>query len=174
MNRFFVSEQWKKNHQEELPILESNLKGGFEANAVFITNGKFGDNPKPMDFYINEVEMLTYVVNGDNIVTCYPIDFGLDDIGNKEMLNVLLKNAERNKEMLNKYYEEDLEDRRKHYSEIEELNLEIEVLQSQIKTKNAEKDRLKALVDTIDRKMEECKTTIDLTNEKIVRSKLAI
>ncbi len=165
-------EQWKKNHRDELPEVERKLKEDMQ-KAEYIATGAYEGNRKA-DFYINEEAMMTFIVNEDNLVTCYHIDFGLDEVGNKEMLQVLLDNIERS-ELAEANFEENTREKKEKIivrlniatAEIKELNAKLERAREE---KNIADQELKKL----DLQHKELLATIETAKEKIVRSKMAI
>src|SRR3712207_1381300 len=88
-------DSWRKRHEQEAQELEKCLKLEFK-QAEYVTTAQF-EGHKKAEFYIRKDIMMTYVASGENLVTCYYIDFGLDDTGNREMLEVLFKNLRRAK-----------------------------------------------------------------------------
>ena len=86
-------DSWRKRHEQEAQELEKCLKLEFK-QAEYVTTAQF-EGHKKAEFYIRKDIMMTYVASGENLVTCYYIDFGLDDTGNREMLEVLFKNLRR-------------------------------------------------------------------------------
>lgn len=80
---------WKKANEDKIESLETDLKAEFQ-EAQYICTAAY-DTHKKAEFYINKDKMMTYVVVGDNMVTCYPINYDLNDEGNRAILEVLLK-----------------------------------------------------------------------------------
>lgn len=118
--------------------------------------------------------MLTFIVNESNLVTLYKIDYGLDFIGNKEMIEVLYRNYKRllleeeaiqnsNKETVQKLeYEE-----KRLGLIIQEVEAELQRLRSNKKEIESKRGSLKALEQSI-------ATKINTTREKIILSKKAL
>ena len=118
--------------------------------------------------------MMTYVVVGDNMVTCYPIDYELDTEGNRAILGVLLNNLKRAR-----IDEDNFED--KYFKERDDLNRELgllkaesELLNSKLKTLREKQARIEARQNEIAGEQAELRNIIKVAEEKIVRSKLAL
>lgn len=165
-------EAWKRDHAEKVPEIEAALKEDLYASD-FVTAGAYEKNKKA-DFYINPKTMMTFVVIGENLVTCYHIDFGLDSTGNKKMLEVLLENLERNL-IAEETFVEDTRERK----EVAEAKLNI--VNSEIKELNTKLDRAKGeravqeqAIKNIDLEHKELLESIEAAKEKVVRSKLAV
>ena len=71
-------QQFKSRNPEEAKAFEQSLLRDTE-KAIFIAEANFEKFPKSR-FYINTETMMTFVVSQENcIVTCYPIDYGLEE-----------------------------------------------------------------------------------------------
>ena len=74
---------WRNNNEEKVIEIEKLIKEEF-ARSEYITTASY-DKHRKAEFYVNEEKMMTYIVADNNIVTCYKIDFELDEKGNKEI-----------------------------------------------------------------------------------------
>ncbi len=165
-------DKWKINNREEVMQAEEELTASLK-ESKFIVNARFNKNEKA-DFFVNPESLFTFVIIGNNLVTCYPVNFNLDFQGNHEMCQVLLRNSERlEKELLgmeegfnklvstNQDVRDDLED------ELKQLRGRIGVIEQEL-----------ALLDSKEKlektKIGGMKSNILSTKEKIVRSKMAI
>lgn len=74
---------WRSNNEEKVIEIEKLIKEEF-ARSEYITTASY-DKHRKAEFYVNEEKMMTYIVADNNIVTCYKIDFELDEKGNKEI-----------------------------------------------------------------------------------------
>lgn len=165
-------EQWKKNHASEIAEIERQLKEEMH-KAVFITNAAYDGNRKA-DFYINEEKLMTYVVVGENLVTCYQIDYGLDEIGNRAILKVFLDNLERSLEAEENYENATKENREKSIAELSIVEAEIKELNAKLERARGQKNKLDQEIKNIDLAHKELFEIIATSKEKIVRSKLAM
>ena len=163
---------WKKTNEDKIERLETDLKNEFQG-AQYICTAAY-DTHKKAEFYINKDKMMTYVVVGENMVTCYPINYDLSDEGNKAILNVLLDNLKRAR-----IDEDNFED--KYFKERDDLNRELgllkvetELLNSKIKTLKEKQIKIEARQNEIAGEQVELRNIIRVAEEKIVRSKLAL
>lgn len=165
-------EQWKDIHRDEIPEIESKLKEELKS-LEYITTAAYEHNKKA-EFYINKNKMMTYVVSENNLITCYQIDYGLDEVGNKEILEVLLNNLSRAL-----FIEENFEDmNRSRKTEINNnlilVNAEIGELNKRLEKLKGNKTELEQSLKNINLEKEEIKQNIEVAREKIVRSKMAM
>ena len=157
---------WKKANEDKIEGLEFQ-------GAQYICTAAY-DTHKKAEFYINKDKMMTYVVVGENMVTCYPINYDLSDEGNKAILNVLLDNLKKAR-----IDEDNFED--KYFKERDDLNRELgllkaesELLNSKLKTLKEKQARIEARQNEIAGEQVELRNIIKVAEEKIVRSKLAL
>lgn len=163
---------WKVSHMEEIEEAKKELQDLFN-QSEYITTGIYGIHKKA-SFYILKEKMLTLIVNESNLVTLYKIDYGLDFIGNKEMIEVLYRNYKRllleeeaiqnsNKETAQKLeYEE-----KRLGLIIQEVEAELQRLRTNKKEIESKRGSLKALEQSI-------ATKINTTREKIILSEKAL
>ena len=163
---------WKKANEDKIERLETDLKDEFQGTEYICTAAY--DAHKKAEFYINKDKMMTYVIVGDNIVTCYPINYDLNDEGNRAILEVLLNNLKRAR-----IDEDNFED--KYFKERDDLNRELgllkaenELLNSKLKTLREKQARIEARQNEIVGEQVELRNIIKVAEEKIVRSKLAL
>ncbi len=162
----------EKNHSEELPKVENMFRKELE-DIRYISTAAYAGN-KTADFYINEDTMMTYVVCGENVVTCYHIDFGLDDLGNKEMLQVLLNNLERSLKVEEEFEKKIKENKENLLSNLSVLDAEIRELNASLERAIGEQKKLEQELKNIDLGHREVKEVIEVAREKIARSKMAM
>ena len=132
------------------------------------------DKHRKAEFYVNEDKMMTYIVADNNIVTCYKIDFELDEKGNKEIY-MGFKNAL--KRALEEEENWELTSGAKialSKNGIKLKNSEIEELETKLNRLRAEKKMLEAEQEHLLATSRELKAKIYSIREKLVRSKLAI
>ena len=163
---------WRKANEDKIERLETDLKAEFQGTKYICTAAY--DAHKKAEFYINKDKMMTYVVVGDNMVTCYPINYDLSDEGNKAILEVLLNNLKRAR-----IDEDNFED--KYFKERDDLNRELgllkaetELLNSKLKTLKEKQAKIEARQSEIAGEQIELRNIIRVAEEKIVRSKLAL
>lgn len=163
---------WKTNNEDKVIEIEKLIKEEY-AESEYITTASY-DRHKKAEFYLNEEKMMTYVVSDGNIVTCYKIDFELDERGNKEIY-MGFKNA------LKRALEEEecweLTSGAKialSTNEIKLKNAEIEETESKLNRLRAEKKMMEAEQERLMATAKEIKAKIYNIREKLVRSKLAI
>lgn len=163
---------WKKANEDKIERLETDLKAEFQETEYICTAAY--DAHKKAEFFINKDKMMTYVVVGDNMVTCYPINYDLNDKGNRAILEVLLNNLKRAR-----IDEDNFED--KYFKERDDLNRELgllkaesELLNSKLKTLKEKQARIEARQNEIAGEQVELRKIIKIAEEKIVRSKLAL
>ena len=135
---------WKKANEDKIEGLETDLKMEFQGTEYICTAAY--DTHKKAEFYINKDKMMTYVVVGDNMVTCYPINYDLSDEGNKDDIN----------------------------KELGLLKAETELLNSKLKTLKEKQAKIEARQSEIAGEQIELRNIIRVAEEKIVRSKLAL
>ena len=68
-------EEWKKLNEDNLEELEKDLRNEYQQSKYISTSSY--DNLEKGDFFINKEAMMTFLVNNDEMITCYPIDFEL-------------------------------------------------------------------------------------------------
>lgn len=163
---------WRNNNEEKVIEIEKLIKEEF-AGSEYITTASY-DKHRKAEFYVNEEKMMTYIVADSNIVTCYKIDFELDERGNKEIY-MGFKNAL--KRALEEEENWELTSGAKialSKNEIKLKNSEIEELESKLNRLRAEKKMLEAEQEHLLATSRELKAKIYSIREKLVRSKLAI
>lgn len=165
-------DSWRKRHEEEAEELEKCLKLEFQ-QAEYVTTAQF-EGHKKAEFYIRKDLMMTYVASGENLVTCYYIDFGLDDTGNREMLEVLFKN-------LRRAIEEEENFENKNETRVSFLKASLEKVKSDIAEYEAILAKIKEKKEIFEKELKlvelekiELSETINNAREKIVRSKKAM
>ena len=163
---------WKKQNEDKIEVLEASLKEEFK-EARYINTAAYEGNKKA-EFYINEQLLMTYVVVGDNLVTCYAIDYGLDDEGNRSMLKVLIENLKRAEIEENNFEDKYFERKTEINNSIAVANAEIAELNKKIEKLKGNKTLLEQELTNIGLEYEDIKTVIDVAKEKIVRSKMAL
>lgn len=163
---------WKNNNEDKVIEIEKLIKEEYE-KSEYITTASY-DRHKKAEFYLNEEKMMTYVVADGNIVTCYKIDFELDEKGNREIY-MGFKNA------LKRALEEEecweLTSGAKialSTNEIKLKNAEIEETESKLSRLRAEKKLMEAEQERLMATAKEIKAKIYSIREKLVRSKLAM
>lgn len=165
-------DSWRKRHEEEAQELEKCLKLEFQ-QAEYVTTAQF-EGHKKAEFYIRKDIMMTYVAAGENLVTCYYIDFGLDDTGNREMLEVLFKNLRRaieEEENFERKNEERVAETKNSLSKVKADLAEYgAIINKLIEKQNIFENQLKL----IELEKKELSETINNAREKIVRSKKAM
>lgn len=163
---------WKSNNEDKVEEIEKLIKEEF-LNSDYITTASY-DKHRKAEFYVNEEKMMTYIVADNNVVTCYKIDFELDERGNKEIY-MGFKNAL--KRALEEEETWELTSGAKialSKNEIKIKNSEIEELEAKLNRLRAEKKLLEAEQEKLIATSREIKTKIYSIREKLVRSKLAI
>ena len=163
---------WKSNNEDKVEEIEKLIKEEF-LNSDYITTASY-DKHRKAEFYVNEEKMMTYIVADNNVVTCYKIDFELDERGNKEIY-MGFKNAL--KRALEEEETWELTCGAKialSKNEIKIKNSEIEELEAKLNRLRAEKKLLEAEQEKVIATSREIKTKIYSIREKLVRSKLAI
>ena len=155
---------WKKQNEDKIEEFQG---------SEYICTAAY-DTHKKAEFFINKNKMMTYVVVGDNMVTCYPINYDLNDEGNRAILEVLLNNLKRAR-----IDEDNFED--KYFKERDDLNRELgllkaesELLNSKLKILKEKQVRIEARQNEIAGEQVELRNIIKVAEEKIVRSKLAL
>lgn len=163
---------WKKANEEKIQELETNLK--IELGRLeYICTASY-DKHKKAEFYINKDKMMTYVIVEDNLVTCYPIDYGLDAEGNRAMLKVLLENLKRAEIEENNFEDKYFERKAEINNSLAVANAEIAELNKKIEKIKGNKALLEQELANIGLEYEDIKIVIDVAKEKIVRSKMAL
>lgn len=163
---------WKNSHHNEVEEVKTELQG-LLMTAEFITSGTYGIHRKA-SYYIHKETMLTFVIAENNLVTLYKIDYGLDLIGNKEMLEVLNNNYKRlldEEEELQKKNKKELQslecqEKMLGYA-IQETEAELQSLRAKKKEMESKKAKLRAAEQSISAK-------INTAREKIILSKKAL
>lgn len=163
---------WRNNNEDKVIEIEKLIKEEF-ARSEYITAASY-DKHRKAEFYVNEEKMMTYIVADNNIVTCYKIDFELDEKGNKEIY-MGFKNAL--KRALEEEENWELTSGAKialSKNGIKLKNSEIEELETKLNRLRAEKKMLEAEQEHLLATSRELKAKIYSIREKLVRSKLAI
>ena len=114
----------------------------------------------------------TFVVDmgGANIITYYPIDFGLDEIANKSFLEALIGNKERLEEKFTAWKEEIVPELLRLEKENQEHNAEIELLEGQIKVLRCKKETISAKKREYQSELDRNTSQLYNVNEKLIRS----
>ncbi len=163
---------WKNTHQDDIEEVKRELQG-LLLTAEYITTGTYGIHKKA-SYYIQKETMLTFVISENNLVTLYKVDYGLDLIGNKEMLEVLINNYKR-------LLEEEENLQKKNQKEKQSLEYQEKMLGFAIQEAEAEVQKLRAKKKEIESKRATLRTSeqsiaskINTAREKIVLSKKAL
>lgn len=163
---------WKNSHHNEVEEVKTELQG-LLMTAEFITSGTYGIHRKA-SYYIHKETMLTFVISENNLVTLYKIDYGLDLIGNKEMLEVLNNNYKR-------LLDEEEELQKKNKKELQSLEYQEKILGFAIQEAETEVQKLRARKKELESKRAILRTSeqsiaskINITREKIILSKKAL
>ena len=164
-------EEWKKSNEDKLEDLEKDLRNEYQQSKYISTSSY--DNLEKVDFFINKETMMTFLVNKNEMITCYPIDFELDHDGNVSILNVLLENLERAKEAEANFEEEHFYIKENLNRELEVVLAEMDLLNSKLKTLNEKKAIIEAKKAELIAEHSELKTLKKVAEEKIIKSKLA-
>ena len=163
---------WKKQNEDKVEGLEMDLKTEFQGTEYICTAAY--DTHKKAEFYINKDKMMTYVVVGENMVTCYPINYELDAEGNKAILNILLENLKRAKIAEDNFEDNYFKERDNLKQEKELIQAEIELLNSKLKKLQEKRAGIESRQLEIIGEQQELRNIIKVAEEKIVRSKLAL
>ncbi|EFS20555.1 hypothetical protein FSBG_00052 [Fusobacterium gonidiaformans 3-1-5R] len=159
-------DNFKRENEALISELEERLQEEFLKAEFFIKQKHEGH--QEASFYINEDKMMTYVVANGNILTCYPIDFNLDEIGNLEMYHTLRKSFNREKELLKSMEESSVISKKEE--EIKEIELEIQMLLSKQKQLEKGKRILENEIEVEELKINDVKNKISYIAERISRS----
>ena len=163
---------WKKANEDKIEGLETDLKMEFQGTEYICTAAY--DTHKKAEFYINKDKMMTYVVVGENMVTCYPINYELDAEGNKAILNILLENLKRAKIAEDNFEDNYFKEKDNLKQEKELIQAEIELLNSKLKKLQEKRAGIESRQLEIIGEQQELRNVIKVAEEKIVRSKLAL
>ena len=164
-------DEWKKSNEDKLEDLEKDLRNEYQQSKYISTSSY--DNLEKVDFFINKEAMMTFLVNENEMITCYPIDFELDHDGNVSILNVLLENLERAKEAEANFEEDHFYIKENLNRELEVVLVEMDSLNSKLKTLNEKKAVIEAKKAELIAEHSELKTLKKVAEEKIIKSKLA-
>ena len=163
---------WKKTNEDKIERLETDLKDEFQGTEYICTAAYYAH--KKAEFYINKDKMMTYVVVGDNMVTCYQINYDLNDEGNKAILNVLLDNLKKARIDEDNFQDNYFKERNNLKQEKELIQAEIELLNSKLKKLQEKRAGIESRQLEIIGEQQELRNVIKVAEEKIVRSKLAL
>ena len=163
---------WKKQNEDKVEGLEMDLKTEFQGTEYICTAAY--DTHKKAEFYINKDKMMTYVVVGENMVTCYPINYELDAEGNKAILNILLENLKKAKIAEDNFEDNYFKEKDNLKQEKELIQAEIELLNSKLKKLQEKRAGIESRQLEIIGEQQELRDIIKVAEEKIVRSKLAL
>ena len=163
---------WRKANEDKIERLETDLKAEFQGTEYICTAAY--DAHKKAEFFINKDKMMTYVVVGGNMVTCYQINYELSDEGNKAILNVLLDNLKRARIDEDNFEDKYFKERDNLKQEKELIQAEIELLNSKLKKLQEKRAGIENRQNEIAGEQVELRNIIKVAEEKIVRSKLAL
>lgn len=163
---------WRKANEDKIERLETDLKAEFQGTEYICTAAY--DAHKKAEFFINKDKMMTYVVVGGNMVTCYQINYDLSDEGNKAILNVLLDNLKRARIDEDNFEDKYFKERDNLKQEKELIQAEIELLNSKLKKLQEKRAGIENRQNEIAGEQVELRNIIKVAEEKIVRSKLAL
>ena len=164
-------EEWKNLNKDKLEKLEKTLKNEYQ-DSEYISTSSYNNHEK-VDFFINKEAMMTFLVNEDEMITCYPIDFELDKDGNVSILNVLLENLKRVKEAEENFEEDHFYIKENLNRELEVVLAEMDLLNAKLKTLNEKKAVIEAKKAELLAEHSELKTLRKVAEQKIIKSKLA-
>ena len=174
--RFAVTDKsyeiWKKDHAGYITAAEAKIKETY-AEADFITSGNY-NNHRKAEYYVNKEKLIVFVVSEDKIVTCYKLDFGLDEKGNRELFKVLDENLHRyytSEETHEKFKDFELSQLKK---EEDLLNRELEEIEAERKIVMAKKAIIEGKRLALESRGNEIKTKIRSICEKLVKSTTAL
>ncbi|CAL7898508.1 hypothetical protein [Fusobacterium necrophorum] len=159
-------DNFKRDNETLISELEERLQEEFQKSEFFIKQKHEGH--QEASFYINEDKMMTYVVVNGNMLTCYPIDFNLDEIGNIEMYHTLRNSFNREKELLKNMEENSVISEKE--AGIRELELEIQMLFSKQKQLEKEKSTLENEIQIEKLKIDDVRNKSSYIAERILRS----
>lgn len=165
-------QQFKSRNPEEAKAFEQSLLRDTE-KAIFIAEANFEKFPKSR-FYINTETMMTFVVSQENcIVTCYPIDYGLEEDMNREMLSILIKNKMLLEDKLSETKNNNAVEISKLETQIADFKVDLENLNTQIEIIKASKKLREDTINVLKQQQQSIDSQIKVAVEKIVRSKNA-
>lgn len=163
-------DQWKQSNQEFLEKVKKEIHLTFE-NSLYLTTGTYGIHKKAI-YYINKELMIIFILDGKNMVTIYKIDFNLDEVGNKEMLDVLYSNylrlldeEEKVQAETEDYIKKLNQEIQLKGSEIQSLEAELHKIRTDKKELEARRENLKAITSNISQKIEGVKQKIILSKK---------
>lgn len=161
---------WKKDHEEDIKIAEEKIQELYgHESTVYITTGNYNAHRKA-SYYLNKEKKIIMVIAENKMITLYSVDYGLDDIGNTQILQVLLDNLSRAYSEEEQYNLEKEEELRKLRFEEDILNREIEQIRASEKMLLAQKQKIESKRKIVQNTQEELKSRIDTIRERIVKS----
>lgn len=165
-------QQFKQRNPMEAKAFEQSLLTNLE-KAMFIAETNFEKFPKAK-FYINMETMMTFVTSPDNsVITCYPVDYGLEEDMNRDMLSLLIKNKMVLEEKLEESKNNNATEIAKLENQIADFKVDLENLNTQIDIIKASKKLREDTINILKQKQNALDNQIKVAVEKIVRSKVA-
>lgn len=165
---------WQKAHKSEADEAEKRIRELYEDDlTIWISSGNY-NNHRKADYYLNKKERIVFVVAENKLITLYVVDYGLDDLGNAQMLSVLLNNLERAYNQQDTYIEHKAPELKKIKFDDDLLNRELEEIRAKEKLILAQKEELKSKKKRIESKQAELTSRIESIREKIVKSVKAL
>lgn len=163
---------WKNTHQNDIEEVKRELER-LLLTAEYITTGTYGIHKKA-SYYIQKETMIAFVISENNLVTLYKVDYGLDLIGNKEMLEVLTNNYKRLLEEEENLQEKNQKEKQSLEYQEKILGLAIQEAEAEVQKLRAKKKELESKRATLRTSEQSIASKINTAREKIVLSKKAL
>ncbi len=160
---------WKNSHHNEVEEAKMELQG-LLMTSDYITTGTYGIHKKA-SYYIHKETLLTFVISENNLVTLYKVDYGLDLIGNKEMLEVLTNNYKRLLEEEENLQEKNQKEKQSLEYQEKILGLAIQEAEAEVQRLRAKKKELESKRATLRTSEQSIASKINTAREKIILSK---
>lgn len=163
-------ENFRKEHEIEVKDAEKKIKELYiHKDTIYITKGSYNSHKKAI-YYLNKQERIIFVITDNTVITIYKVDFGLDEIGNTQILDVLLENLNRAYSEEEKFVLKQEEELKKLRFDEELINRELEEARSFEKKILAMKQEVEAKRKVIQNVQEELKNKIEKIKTRIIKS----
>ena len=165
-------DNWKREFPDKADSYNSMLIDEFE-KADFITERAF-DTYKKAKYYVNTTTLMVFIVNDNNLVTCYCSDYGLGEELDRVILSSLLVGMSKKSQELDLYRSTASVRRSDAYDKIQGIKSEVSELETRIMALRKSIKTQEAIIEEMDAQEKSLSTQLFGIISKIVKPKNSI
>lgn len=162
-------DRWKKEHEDDVKEAQKEIIDLLK-ESTFIKKGSYQTH-KTVEYYVHFDKMLTFIIDNNTLITVYDIDYNLDNIGNKDMLNLFWKNLNRIKDEFESVILRNEEEKNDMNYDLKRISLSLIELDSKMQFLRESKKELEQRLESIKAEEKYYQDSIDSIAEKIVISR---